>query len=301
MSAPNSLKSILFAFFANLAIAVAKGVAALFTGSGAMLAETIHSLADSGNQLLLVLGLKQARQAPTEDHPLGFGKSIYFWSFLVAIILFSIGGMFSLYEGFHKLNHPSPLSYPWIAIGVLLFAIVAESVSLWGCMREVNKERGGRNLLRWFRESRTSALIVVFGEDVAALAGLVLAFLAITLTLLTGNTTWDAMGTIAIGVLLIVVAFFISVEIKALLIGQSADPQVVQQMRQLLADRPEVEHVYSLLTLQFGPDVMVAIKARMAKQDSDLALVQTINTVEAAFRARFDSVRWLFFEPDIDD
>jgi len=301
MSAPDSLRSILFAFFANMAIALAKGVAALFTGSGAMLAETIHSLADSGNQLLLVLGLKQTRRAPTEDHPLGFGKSIYFWSFLVAIILFSIGGMFSLYEGFHKLSHPSPLSYPWVAIGVLLFAIVAESVSLWGCMREVNKERGGRNLLRWFHESRTSALIVVFGEDVAALAGLVLAFLAVALTLLTGDPVWDAAGTIAIGVLLIVVAFFISVEIKGLLIGQSADPQLVQLMRQWLAERSELEHLYSLLTLQFGPDVMVAIKARMTKQDSDLALVQTINTVEAAFRARFDSIRWLFFEPDIED
>jgi len=301
MSAPDSLKSILFAFFANLAIALAKGVAALFTGSGAMLAETIHSLADCGNQLLLVLGMQQTRQAPTDDHPLGFGKSIYFWSFLVAVILFSGGGIFSLYEGVHKLSHPRVLSFPWIALGVLLFAIIAESVSLWGCMREVNKERYGRNLARWFRESRSSALIVVFGEDVAALAGLVFAFLAITLTLLTGNPVWDAVGTLAIGVLLIVVAFFIAIEVKALLIGQSADPQTRQQMRQFLSGCPQVEHVYNLLTLQFGPDIMVAIKARMLPQASDQDLVKAINSVEAAFRARFDSVRWLFFEPDIDD
>lgn len=203
MSAPDSLKSILFAFFANLSIAVAKGFAALYTGSGAMLAETIHSLADAGNQLLLVLGLRQTQKAPTEDHPLGFGKSIYFWSFLVAVILFSIGGMFSLYEGWHKLTHPEPILFPWIAISVLLFAIVAESISLWGCMREVNKERYGRSLWRWFRQSRTSALIVVFGEDVAALAGLVLALLAISLSVITGSPVWDAIGTIAIGVLLI--------------------------------------------------------------------------------------------------
>ena len=183
--------TILFAFFANLSIAVAKGAAALFTGSGAMLAETIHSLADSGNQLLLVLGLNQTKQVPTPEHPLGFGKSIYFWSFLVALILFSIGGMFSLYEGVHKLRHPAPISYPWIAIGVLAFAILAESISLWGCMREVNKERYGRGLLRWFRESRTSALIVVFGEDVAALTGLVLALAAVAATVLTGNPVWD--------------------------------------------------------------------------------------------------------------
>jgi len=301
MSAPDSLKSILFAFFANLAIAVAKGIAALFTGSGAMLAETIHSLADCGNQLLLALGLKQTRQAPTDDHPLGFGKSIYFWSFLVAVILFSIGGMFSLYEGFQKLFHPAQLSHPWIAIGVLLFAIVAESVSLWGCMREVNKERYGRNLVRWFRESRSSALIVVFGEDVAALAGLVLAFLAISLTLLTGSAVWDAVGTLSIGVLLIAVAFFIAIEVKGLLIGQSADPQTRQQMRQFLTERPEVEHVYNLLSLQFGPDIMVAIKAHMMPQASDHDLVRAINTVESAFRARFGAVRWLFFEPDIED
>jgi cation diffusion facilitator family transporter len=301
MSAPDSLKSILYAFFANLAIAIAKGVAALITGSGAMLAETVHSLADCGNQLLLALGLKQTRQAPTDEHPLGFGKSIYFWSFLVAVILFTMGGMFSLYEGYHKLLHPTPLSYPRIALAVLLFAIVAESVSLWGCMREVNKERHGRNLLRWFRESRSSELIVVFGEDVAALAGLVLAFLAVGLTKLTGNPMWDAVGTLGIGALLIAVAFFVAIEVKALLIGQSADPLTLRQMRQFLAERPEVEHVYSLLTLHFGPDVMTAIKARMAPQDSDLDLVKAINTVEAAFRARFHSVRWLFFEPDIHD
>jgi len=301
MSAPDSLKSILFAFFANLSIALAKGVAALFTGSAAMLAETIHSLADSGNQVLLVLGLRQTRLAPTEDHPLGFGKSIYFWSFLVAVILFSIGGMFSLYEGVHKLTHPTPLSHPWIATGVLLFAIVAESISLWGCLREVNKERYGRDLLHWFRESRSSALIVVFGEDVAALAGLILALIAIAATVVTGNPLWDAVGTVLIGVLLIVVAFFIAVEVKALLIGQSADPKLLQQMRAFLTERAEVGQLYNLLTLHFGPDLMVAVKARMAPQPSAHALINAINTVEAAFRSRFGSVRWLFFEPDLTD
>ncbi len=204
----DSLKSILFALFANSAIAVAKGVAAAVTGSGAMLAEAIHSVADSCNQLLLILGLKQTKKAPTDDHPLGFGKSIYFWSFLVAVILFSVGGMFSMYEGVHKLLHPAPVSHPWVAIGVLLFAIVAEGISLWGCLREVEKERYGRSLMQWFRHSRSSALIVVFGEDIAALMGLVLALTAILATHLTGNPLWDALGTISIGVLLIVVAFF---------------------------------------------------------------------------------------------
>ena len=301
MSAPDSLKSILFAFFANLAIALAKGVAALFTGSGAMLAETIHSLADSGNQLLLVLGLRQTRRAPNEDFPLGFGKSIYFWSFLVAVILFSVGGMFSLYEAVHKFQHPEPLSYPWIAIGVLVFAVVAESVSLWGCMREVNKERYGRSLPVWFKESRTSALIVVFGEDMAALAGLVLALAAVVATLLTGNPLWDAAGTLMIGILLLVVAWYVAVEIKALLIGQSVDPMVLKQMRQFLEQQPQVKQIFNLLTLEFGPDTMVAVKAYMQPQTSDLELVRVINLVEAAFRVRFPSVRWLFFEPDDRD
>ena len=170
---PDSLKSILFAFFANFSIAIAKGFAAFFTGSSAMLAESIHSLADSGNQLLLILGLKQSRLPPSDEYPLGYGKSIYFWSFLVALVLFSLGGLFSLYEGWHKFQHPEPITAPWVAVGVLIFAIIAEAISLWGCMREVNKERWGRSLAHWFRESRTSELVVVFGEDVAALLGLV--------------------------------------------------------------------------------------------------------------------------------
>jgi len=297
----DSLKSILFALSANSAIAVAKGVAAAVTGSSAMLAEAIHSVADSGNQLLLILGLRQTKKSPTEDHPLGFGKSIYFWSFLVAVILFSVGGMFSLYEGTHKLLHPTPLSHPWVAIAVLVFAIAAESVSLWGCLREVNKERYGRNILQWFRQSRSSALIVVFGEDIAALLGLVFALAAIIATYLTGNPLWDALGTISIGILLIVVAFFIAVEVKDLLIGQSVDPPELEKMRQFLNRTPEVDNVYNLITMQFGPDAMVAVKARMGTTGSEIGLIAAINKVESAFRSEFPSVAWLFFEPDIRD
>jgi len=297
----DSLRSILFALFANTSIAVAKGVAAAVTGSGAMLAEAIHSVADAGNQLLLILGLRQTRKAPTDDHPLGFGKSIYFWSFLVAVILFSLGGMFSVYEGVHKLLHPAPLSHPWIAIGVLLFAIVAEAVSLWGCLREVNKERYGRSIVQWFRNSRSSALIVVFGEDIAALVGLVFALLAIFATLVTGNPLWDATGTISIGVLLLVIAVFVAVEVKDLLIGQSVEPMVLAEMKDFLARRPEIRTLYSLLTMQFGPDAMVAVKARMACTGSERGLIETINAVERAFKERFPTTTWLFFEPDVED
>jgi cation diffusion facilitator family transporter len=297
----DSLKSILFALFANASIAVAKGVAAVMTGSGAMLAEAIHSVADSGNQLLLILGLRQTRKKPTDDHPLGFGKSIYFWSFLVAVILFSVGGMFSVYEGTHKLLHPEPLSYPWVAVAVLAFAIVAESISLWGCMREVNKERHGRSMFQWFRQSRSSALIVVFGEDIAALLGLVFALVAIVATFLTGNPLWDAVGTISIGVLLIVIAVFIAVEVKDLLIGQSVDPAILAEMREFLEGRPEIEKLFNLLTMQFGPDAMVAVKAQMAPTGSEEDLIAVINKVEREFRTRFQMTSWIFFEPDVED
>jgi cation diffusion facilitator family transporter len=301
MSAPNTLKSILFALVANFAIAVAKGIAAAITGSGAMLAEAIHSLADSGNQLLLILGLKQSRRPPTPDYPLGFGKSIYFWSFLVAVVLFSMGGMFSLYEGWHKLQRPEPVVSPMIAIGVLVFAIIAESVSLWGCIREVNKERYGRPYWQWFRESRTSELVVVFGEDIAALLGLATALAAVTTTMVTGDPLYDALGTLLIGVLLLVIAFFIAVEVKALLIGQSVEPRILAQMRNYLDDRPEIDRVYNLLTMQLGHDAMVAAKVRMAPTGSEAGMVEAINRVETDFKAAFPVTAWLFFEPDNKD
>jgi divalent metal cation (Fe/Co/Zn/Cd) transporter len=209
--------------------------------------------------------------------------------------------MFSLYEGVHKFLHPTPLSYPWVAIGVLLFAIVAESISLWGCLREVNKERYGRSIVHWFKQSRSSALIVVFGEDIAALLGLVLALVAIVATLITGDPIWDALGTISIGVLLIVVAFFVAVEVKDLLIGQSVDPAARDQMQLFLEGHEAIEKVYNVLTMQFGPDAMVAVKARLVLTGSEAGLVSTINQIEGEFKSRFPSTTWLFFEPDVHD
>lgn len=298
---PDSIRSILYALFANTAIAVAKGLAAFFTGSSAMLAEAIHSVADAGNQLLLLFGMKQSTRPPDDTYPLGYGKSIYFWSFLVAVILFSVGGMFSLYEGVHKFNNPAPITSPMIAIGVLVFAIIAESVSLWGCMQAVNKERCNRRLTVWFRESRSSELLVVFGEDVAALLGLILALMAVLAAAITGNPIYDAIGTILIGVLLLTIAVLIAIEVKALLIGQSVEKYVQKSMREFLNNRPEIDHVYNLLTMQMGPDAMVAIKARMTATGSETGMIIAINTVEREFREKFPVTRWMFFEPDIDD
>jgi cation diffusion facilitator family transporter len=294
----DSTRAILFALGANFAITVAKGVAAFVSGSGAMLAETVHSLADCGNQGLLLLGLKQSKAPPSPDYPLGYGKAIYFWSFLVAVMLFSVGGMFSLYEGLHKLGEPEPLKQWWLPVAVLAFSIIAESVSMRACMVEVNKARGGRSLRQWFRESRQAELVVIFGEDLAALLGLVFALFAVLLSVITGNPLWDAIGTLMIGVLLIVVAVFVAVEVKAMLIGQSIEPTTAAEMRQYLEARPEVARVLNLITLQLGNDAMIAVKAQMVPAVSAAQLLASVNAVEAGFRKQFPQVRWSFFEPD---
>ena len=296
----DSVRSILYALGANLAIAAAKTAAAIATGSSSMLAEAIHSYADSGNQVLLLWGMKQAKRPPTPDYPLGWGKAVFFWSFIVALVLFSLGGLFSLYEGFHKLEATEGLSYPWVAIGILVFGLVAESVSLRACLQEVNKVRGNRSLWRWFRDSRQSELVVILGEDLAALLGLALALVAILLTIFSGNPVWDAIGSMAIGVVLIVVAIGIGHEIKGLLIGQSADPETESRLKAFIEENESVERVLRLLTLQLGTSVMVAVKAKMKAHTAE-ELVAAINRAEKAVRREFPEIQWLFFEPDVAD
>ena len=296
----DSTRTILYALGANLAIAVAKTGAAVATGSSAMLAEAIHSYADSGNQVLLLWGMKQAKRPPNRDYPLGWGKEVYFWSFIVALVLFSLGGLFSLYEGWHKLAHPEALSYPWVAVGILVFGLVAETVSLRACLQEVNKVRGDRSVWQWFRSSRQSELVVILGEDVAALLGLALALIAVLLSMVTGNPMWDALGSMWIGVVLILVAGGIGREIKGLLIGQSAEPETEARIRQFIERQGGVEKVYRLITLQLGTSMMVAVKARI-EAASSAELVGHINRAEAALRGEFPEIQWLFFEPDIAD
>ncbi len=297
----DSLKSILFALGANFLIAIAKTAGAVFTGSSSMLAEAIHSYADCSNQGLLLWGMREGRRAPDAEHPLGHGKAIYFWSFIVALMLFSMGGLFSIYEGVHKLQAGEPIENAWVAVAILAFGVAAESVSLWGCLREVNKDRGELGLWQWFRSSRQSELLVVFAEDVAALGGLTLALVAIALAVATGNPMWDAVGSIGIGALLVLVAILVGIEIKALLIGRSVEPPVLDRMREHLASHDEVEAVYNVLTQQLGGDVMVAVKAKMRPAATGHALVEAINRVEKSFRGAFPQVQWLFFEPDLSD
>ena len=294
----DSLKTVLYALGANFAIGVAKLVAAVTTGSSAMLAEAIHSFADCGNQALLLVGMKQAKRPPSPDYPLGYGKAIYFWSFIVALVLFSLGGLFSIYEGWHKLAQPEALSYPWVAVGVLVFGIAAETVSLRACLVEIAKVRGNRSLWRWFRESRQSELVVILGEDIAAEVGLVLALIAVLATIVTGNPLYDALGSIAIGAVLVVVAALLGIEIKGLLIGQSAEPETEIAIRRFIEERQEVTRVFSVITLQLGGSLMVAVKAHMRGESAN-ELVASINRVEVALREAFPDIQWLFFEPDV--
>jgi len=296
----DSTRTIFYALGANFAIALAKTGGAVTTGSSAMLAEAIHSYADAGNQVLLLWGMKQAKRPPSADYPLGWGKAVFFWSFIVAIVLFSLGGLFSLYEGWHKLMHPEPLSYPWVAVGILVFGLIAESISMRACLQEVNKVRGGRSIWQWFRESRQSELVVILGEDFAALLGLALALIAVLMTMLTGNPMWDGLGSMWIGVILIVVAVGISREIMALLIGQSADPETVKAIRRFVEGHEGVDKVYRVLTLQLGTSLMVALKVKIDAV-SAAELVSRINEVEVALRIGFPEIQWLFVEPDVTD
>jgi cation diffusion facilitator family transporter len=296
----DSTRTVYYALGANLAIAVAKTGAAVTTGSSSMLAEAIHSYADAGNQVLLLWGMKQAKRPPSAEYPLGWGKAVFFWSFIVALVLFSLGGLFSLYEGWHKLSHPEEIRYAWVAVGILVFGLVAEAISMRACLQEVNKVRGKRSIWRWFRESRQSELVVILGEDFAALVGLALALIAILLAMATGNPMWDGLGSMWIGVVLIAVAIGIGREIKALLIGQSAEPETEQRIREFLERQAGVAGVYRMITMQLGTSLMVAVKARM-KAARSAEMVADINRAEKALRAEFPEIQWLFFEPDLAD
>lgn len=293
-----SIKSIFFALLANLGIAITKTVAAVLTGSGAMLAESVHSFADCGNQGLLFLGLNAAKKKPNPEHPLGYGKEIYFWSFIVAIILFSMGGLFSIYEGIHKINSHEGLNSPIIAIVVLSVSMVFEAASLYGCVTQIKKLKHNHSILSWIKNSRQSELVVVFGEDVAALMGLSFALISVILSVITGNPIFDAIGSIGIGVLLIVVSFFIGVKVKSLLIGQSSDDETRSEIKQILESTPEIEHIFNLITLQLGPQIMVAIKAKMAQTASVNQLIENINKCETELKMKMPAIKWVFFEPD---
>ena len=297
----STARAILYAFLANLGIAFAKTWAAWLTGSGSMLAEAIHSYADSGNQVLLFVGLRQARRPPDQEHPLGYGKVSYFWSFIVATMLFSVGGLFSIYEGIHKLSNPAPLSQVWVALLVLGFAFVLESLSLMGCLREIARIRGQRSFRQWLKHTRNSALVVVFGEDVAALLGLGLAFIFVSLAAVTGITTFDAVGSICIGIVLIVISAFLFMRVQSLLVGRSADPIIQRMIEEVINEEPNIERVLNTITMQLGPETMLATKIKLRSGiDLDTA-IDSINELERKLKQRIPELKWCFVEPDVAD
>ena len=296
-----STKAIFYALGANGGIAIAKFAAAIFTSSGAMLAEAIHSLADCINQVFLLVGLKEAKRPVDASHPMGYGRVVYFWAMMVALLLFFLGGAFSVMEGVERLKHAEPLKNPMVALAVLGVSVVLEGFSLYGAMQEIQKISGGKSFFRWFRETRQSELMVVAGEDIAALAGLAVAFAAVVLSVVTGNPVWDAVGSIIVGCLLMLVAFFVIREVKAMITGESAAPEVNAAIRAHIEEHPHVEHVINLITLQWGEQLMIAVQAKMHPQGSDRALIDAINEVEESLQNTWPQAKWCFFEPDIDN
>lgn len=297
--AEGSTRAILYALGANGGIAIAKFTAALLTGSGAMLAEAIHSLADCTNQVFLLIGMKQARKPVDDAHPMGYGRVVYFWAMMVALLLFFVGGAFSVMEGIDHLRHPAPLKSVTIALVVLAVSTVLEAFSLYGAWREIQLIANGKNFFTWFRETRQSELMVVAGEDIAALAGLAIAFMAVLTTWLTGNPLWDALGSVVVGLLLMAVALLVTREVKAMITGESAAPEVRAAILAHIEAQPEVDAVINLITLQWGEQLMIAVQAKMHPQSSDRKLIDAINTVEAGIQERWPQAKWCFFEPDI--
>lgn len=301
MSASGGTKAIIAAFLANAGIAVAKFIAWLLSGSASMLAEAIHSVADSGNQLLLLLGGRRARRKADREHPFGYGRERFVYAFVVAIILFSVGGVFSLYQGIQKVRDPHEISNVWIPLAVLVIAIILESFSLRTAVVEARKVRKpGESWMGFIRHSKAPELPVVLLEDIAALVGLVLALFGVGLTAITGNTVYDAAGTIAIGVLLILIAIVLGVETRSLLVGEGASDDDYTRIVKAIEDGPEVHKLIHIKTLYLGPDeFLVAAKIALPSDISVRAAAHDIDVIEARIRAAVPAARVIYLEPDV--
>lgn len=300
MSAGGGTKAIVAALAANAGIAVAKFVGFLFTGSSSMLAESVHSLADTSNQGLLLLGQKTAQRKATRLHPFGYGRDRYFWSFVVALLLFSLGSVFALYEGIHKLQHPEPLKDPIIAIVILVVAIGLESFSFYTAIVESKKIKGDVSWWGFIRQSRTPELPVVLLEDLGALVGLVLALLGVGLSMITGDPVFDALGTISIGVLLGIIAVILIIEMKSLLIGEGASDADLDVICDELA-AGKVQRVIHIKTQYLGPEeLLVAAKIALEPQLSLDDVAQAINDAEQRVRNKVPHARLIYLEPDLD-
>ncbi|BCL15812.1 cation diffusion facilitator family transporter [Micromonospora sagamiensis] len=301
MSAGGGTKAIVAALLANVGIAVTKFIAFLLTGSSSMLAESIHSVADSGNQGLLLLGGRRARRQATPQHPFGYGRERYVYAFIVSIVLFSVGGLFALYEAYHKWHDPHGIdSWQWVPVTVLVAAIIMETFSFRTAIVESNHVRGKATWVQFVRRAKAPELPVVLLEDLGALVGLVLALIGVSMTLITGNGLWDAAGTAAIGVLLVAIAVILAIETKSLLLGEGAEADDVARIERAIAAGPEVERIIHMKTLYLGPEeLLVAAKIAVPAGASADRIAEGINAAEARIRAALPVARVIYLEPDI--
>ncbi|MBT2368668.1 cation diffusion facilitator family transporter [Streptomyces sp. ISL-10] len=300
MSASGGTKAIVAALAANLAIAVAKFVAFLFSGSSSMLAESVHSVADSGNQGLLLLGGKKAQREATPQHPFGYGRERYIYAFLVSIVLFSVGGMFAIYEGYEKIKHPHEIEAWYWPVGVLVFAIIAETFSFRTAIKESNELRGNLSWTQFVRRAKAPELPVVLLEDLGALVGLILALGGVGLALLTGNGVWDGIGTLCIGVLLIIIAIVLAAETKSLLLGEAAGTEDIEKIKAALVDGDAVTRIIHMRTLHLGPEeLLVAAKIAVQHEDTAAEVAEAINAAEDRIRQAVPIARVIYLEPDI--
>lgn len=301
MSTEGGKKAVVAALLANVGIAISKFIAFFFTGSSSMLSEAIHSVADSSNQVLLLIGNKRAQQVADEKHPFGYGRRRFVYGFIVAMVLFLIGGLFSLYEGLHKWQRPEPLDDWWIAVLVLIVAIGLESFSFRTALRETNKSRGKRSLVAFVKDARQPELPVILLEDAGALVGLVFALIGVGMAVLTGDGRWDAVGAMAVGTLLVIIAIFLALEMATMLVGESALPEEVAAIRAALESAPLVERVIHLRTMHVGPDeLLVGAKIAIRHSETAAGIVAGINEAERAMRAAVPSAKYVFIEPDLD-
>ncbi|HXU83686.1 MAG TPA: cation diffusion facilitator family transporter, partial [Polyangia bacterium] len=281
-------------------LALVKAVAAGFTHSGAMLAEALHSFSDCGNQILLLIGVRQARRPPDLRHPFGYGRAAYFWSFMVALMLFLGGGVFSIYEGVHKIREPEPVERVWLGLVILAVSLVLEGAATISNVRELNRRRGRRPFFKYLRDTTDSDLVVVFAENSAAVLGLTLAIAALGLAALTHDGRWDGFGGIGIGLVLVGVAIFLAVEVSSLLLGEAAAPEIAEAARDTARQLPALEQVLNVVTMQQGPgEVMVHVKVAFVPSLSIEEACRQINDFEARLRRARPEIRWVFVEPDI--
>jgi cation diffusion facilitator family transporter len=286
----------------NLLIAISKGFAAFMTHSGAMLAETIHSFSDCANQGLLLFGVNQAQKPADAKHPLGYGRSVYFYSFLVAMLLFTIGGMFSIYEGIHKYNSPEPVENVYWGVGILLFSLCLEGYATYSNIKELNSRKGKVGFFKYLKNTKDSDLIVIFGENSAAVFGLIIALVAMVTSYLTGDGRFDAAGSIGIGIVLIAVAIFLAVEVKSLLIGESADESIHLKVEEMSIKHPDIIDLINCKAIQQGPgEVIVCAKILVKKDMTSQQISLFINTFEAELREAHPDIKWLYIEPDLQE